>query len=157
MSVCVCPAETLTVYGIPSASAVSESISKTFGLIVEPRLRIGPAPSFASPSIFGSPPGMSVAPVMSTASTTCGSSAKTRADVEVQLLELEAREVLAALERPPASPPDHAGHGTAACHDLDPLAQQHLRPPAAHPEDVEEALVVCVRDHQPDLVDVAEH
>ena len=77
MSVWVWPAETLTAYSIPSASAVSESSSNTFGLIVEPRLRIGPAPSVASPSIFGSPPGRSVAPVMSTARTTSGSSENT--------------------------------------------------------------------------------
>mgnify|MGYP007102172475 CR=1 FL=1 len=75
MSVWVSPAETLTAYGIPSASAVATSRSKTFGLMVEPRLTIGPAPSLASPSTFGSPSGMSVAPVTSIASATCGSSA----------------------------------------------------------------------------------
>src|SRR3954447_20697414 len=77
MSVWVEPADTFTAYGIPSPLAASTSRSNTRGAIVEPRLRMGPAPSTAAPSIFGSPPGASVAPVMSTASATCGSRANT--------------------------------------------------------------------------------
>ena len=44
MSVFVVPAETSIVYSMPSASAVSASRSKSFGLIVEPREIAGPLP-----------------------------------------------------------------------------------------------------------------
>src|SRR6185503_6400554 len=49
---------------------------------------------------------------------------------------------------------DDAGYGAVARGDLDPLADEDDRIPAADPAEPEEALVVDVVDDQPDLVDV---
>src|SRR3954465_5903155 len=74
-SVPVARADASTVYGIPSASAVSRSSSKTRGWIVEPRVMTGPLPSGClPPTSLGSMPGASVACVTSTTTATCGSS-----------------------------------------------------------------------------------
>ena len=52
--------------------------------------------------------------------------------------------------------PDHSGHAAGARRQFDPLADQHLRVPAADPDETQEAAVLDVRDDQADLVDVAD-
>ncbi len=73
-SVPVDRAEAATLNGMPSASAVSYSSSKTAGSSVEPRVSTGPEPNLWLPSSFSSVPGASVAKVTSTAIATSGSS-----------------------------------------------------------------------------------
>ena len=60
--------------GMPSASAVACSSSKTAGSSVEPRPITGPEPKRWRPSSFSSVPGASVANVTSTAIATSGRS-----------------------------------------------------------------------------------
>ena len=50
-------AEAVTVNGMPSASAVSWSSSKTVGSSVEPRVSTAPVPSLWRPTSFSSIPG----------------------------------------------------------------------------------------------------
>ena len=78
------------------------------------------------------------------------------ADVHVQALQLDGLLALVALEHVDRLAPDDAGHRSAAREDLDALADQHLRVPAARPDHVQVAPVVDVADQQADLVDVAD-
>ena len=71
-SVPVARAEAVTVNGMPSASAVSWSSSKTCGSSVEPRVSTAPVPNRWRPTSFSSSPGWSVANVTSTAIATSG-------------------------------------------------------------------------------------
>ena len=61
-----------------------------------------------------------------------------------------------ALEQVDRLAADDAGHRAVLALDLDPLADQDLRVPAADRGEPEEALLVDVGDDQADLVDVAD-
>jgi hypothetical protein len=78
------------------------------------------------------------------------------ADVDVEALQLDRLLAIVLLEDVNRLAPDDADHGALAGLDLDPLADEDLRVPAADRREVEEALLVDVGDHEPDLVDVAE-
>jgi hypothetical protein len=78
-----------------------------------------------------------------------------RADVDVQVLDLDGLPILALLPGEPLRG-DHAGNAPVAGEDLDALAEQDLRVPAAEPAEREVAALVGVRDREADLVQVAE-
>jgi hypothetical protein len=76
----------------------------------------------------------------------------------VQVLELGRLLRLVRLAAPHAALlGDDAGDAAVTRDELDALAAQHLRPPAADPAEVEEPLLVDVRHDQANLVDVADH
>jgi hypothetical protein len=80
----------------------------------------------------------------------------TRADVHVQVVELDSGRFLAGLRALAPLAADHAGNGAASGEELEPLSQQDIRPRAADREKGNKPVLVDVRDQQPDLVDVAE-
>src|SRR6476619_6886523 len=65
-----------------------------------------------------------------------------RADVDVQVLELQLLRLLAGLEPLAALAPDHARYRAAAGHDLDALAMEDVRPLPADGQEEDEAVVV---------------
>jgi hypothetical protein len=73
----------------------------------------------------------------------------------VHILDLDRLPLLALLPRQPLRR-DHPWHAPVAREDLDALAEQHLRVPAAEPAEREVAELVGVRDRETDLVQVAE-
>jgi len=77
------------------------------------------------------------------------------ADVDVQVLDLDG---LLLVPLPPGGTlrGDHARHEGVARQDLDALAEQYLRVPAAEPAEGEVAALVRVRDGDADLVEMAE-
>ncbi len=79
------------------------------------------------------------------------------ADVDVQVLELGRLLALLVLEQVDRLLADHAGDRALARGDLDPLADEDHRVPAADAAEPQEAVVVDVVDDQADLVDVADH
>ena len=78
------------------------------------------------------------------------------ADVDVQLAQLGDLLALLLLEQVDRLLADDAGDGAVARGDLDALADEDHRVPAADAAEPEEALVVDVVDDQADLVDVAD-
>ena len=78
------------------------------------------------------------------------------ADVDVEALELDHLFALVGLEQVDRLAADDAGDEAVLAADLDPLADQDLRVPAADRAEVEEALLVDVGDDEADLVDVAD-
>ena len=78
------------------------------------------------------------------------------ADVDVEALELDDLLALLLAQQVDRLAADDAGHHAVAGPDLDPLADQDLRIPAADRREVEKALLVDVGDREPDLVDVAD-
>ena len=78
------------------------------------------------------------------------------ADVDVQPLQLDDLLALVGFEQVDRLAADDAGHEAVLAADLDPLADQDLRVPAADRGEPEEALLVDVGDDQADLVDVAD-
>ena len=79
-----------------------------------------------------------------------------RADVDVQVLELRGLLALLAVEQVDRPLAHDAGDGPVARRDLEPLADEHDRVPAADRGEPQVAVVVDVVDDQPDLVDVAD-
>ena len=77
-----------------------------------------------------------------------------RADVDVQVLELRRLLALLAVEQVDRPLADHAGDRPLARQDVEPLADEHDRVPAADRREPQVAVVVDVVDDQPDLVDV---
>ena len=78
------------------------------------------------------------------------------ADVDVHALQLDDLFALVGLEQVDRLAPGDAGHEAVLAADLDPLADEDLRVPAADRREPEEALLVDVGDDQADLVDVAD-
>ena len=78
------------------------------------------------------------------------------ADVDVQVAQLGHLLALLLLEQVDRLAPGHAGDDAVARHELDALADEDLRVPAADAHEAQEAVVVDVRDDQADLVDVAD-
>ena len=79
------------------------------------------------------------------------------ADVDVHALQLDDLFALVGLEQVDRLAPDDAGDEPVLAADLDPLADEDLRVPAADRGEPEESLLVDVGDDQADLVDVADH
>ena len=80
----------------------------------------------------------------------------TRADVDVQVVDLDRARLLVAV-RLGLAPRHDAANLPAARHEGDPLADEHLRVESTDPPHGEEAVLVDVRHDQTDLVDVSEH
>ena len=78
------------------------------------------------------------------------------ADVDVHALQLDDLFPLLGVEQVDRLAPDDAGDEAVLAADLDPLADEDLRVPAADRGEPEEALLVDVGDGQADLVDVAD-
>ena len=78
------------------------------------------------------------------------------ADVDVQAVELDGALALVLLQQVDRLAPDHAEHRPVLGLDLDPLADQDLRVPAADRGEVGKALLVDVGDPEADFVDVAD-
>ena len=78
------------------------------------------------------------------------------ADVDVQPFQLHHLLALVGVEQMDRLAPDDAGDGAVLAPQLDPLADQDLRVPAADRGEPEESLLVDVGDEEPDLVDVAD-
>ena len=78
------------------------------------------------------------------------------ADVDVHALQLDDLLALVGLEQVDRLAAGDAGDEAVLAADLDPLADEDLRVPAADRGEPEEALLVDVGDDQPDLVDVAD-
>ena len=79
-----------------------------------------------------------------------------RADVDVQVAQLGRLLALLVLEQVDRLLADDAGDAPVARGDLDALADEDHRVPAADAGEPQEAVVVDVVDDQPDLVDVAD-
>ena len=108
---------------------------------------------------------MSPASATGSAAITAGSPTRTRAlglvavggaDVDVEALQLDHLLALVGVEQVDRLAADDAGHEPVLAADLDPLADQDLRVPAADRREPEEALLVDVGDDEADLVDVAD-
>ena len=80
-----------------------------------------------------------------------------RADVDVQVAQLGHLLALLVAQQVDRLLAHHARHDAAARGDLDALADEDHRVPAADAAEPEEAVVVDVADDQADLVDVADH
>ena len=78
------------------------------------------------------------------------------ADVDVEALQLDDLLALVGVEQVDRLAADDTRYEPFAAADLDPLADQDLRVPAADRGEPEEALLVDVGDDEPDLVDVAD-
>ena len=78
------------------------------------------------------------------------------ADVDVEALQLDDLLALVGFEQVDRFAADDAGNDPVGGADLDPLADQDLRVPAADRGEPEEALLVDVGDREADLVDVAD-
>ena len=79
-----------------------------------------------------------------------------RADVDVQVLELRDLLAVVVAQQVDRLLADHAGDDAVARGDLDALADEDHRVPAADAGEPQEAVVVDVVDDQADLVDVAD-
>ena len=78
------------------------------------------------------------------------------ADVDVQVAQLGHLLALLLLEQVDRLAARHARHDAVARDELDALADEDLRVPAADAHEAQEAVVVDVRDDQADLVDVTD-
>ena len=78
------------------------------------------------------------------------------ADVDMQALQLDHLLARFGVEQVQWLAPDDTRHRAVATLDLKPLAHQDLGVPTSDRREPEEALLVDVADHQPDLVDVAD-
>jgi hypothetical protein len=77
-----------------------------------------------------------------------------RADVDVQVLQLGHLLAVVRFEQVDRLLADRTDHDTVPGRELDALADEDLRVPAANPGEAQEAVVVDVRDDEADLVDV---
>ena len=102
-SVCEERPVALSVYSMPSASAVSISSSETLGERVEPRKITVPEPSGWLPFSFSSTPGASVAWVTSTATARSGRTSK--AAVRAPNRPISSCTAATAAKLPPSEPP----------------------------------------------------
>ncbi len=80
-----------------------------------------------------------------------------RADVDVHVADLRDLLALLVAQQVDRLLADHARDRSVARVEHDPLADEDLRIPAADLAEPQVAVVVDVRDDQPDLVDVAHH
>ncbi len=78
------------------------------------------------------------------------------ADVHVEVLQLDGLLARVGVEDVDRLAADDAEHGAVLGLHLDPLADQDLGVPATDRAEVDEALLVDVGDHEPDLVDVTD-
>ncbi len=77
-------------------------------------------------------------------------------DVDVQVAQLGGLLAVLLAQEVDRLAPDRAGDDAVAGRDLDALADEDLRVPAADADEAQKAVVVDVRDDEADLVDVAD-